>query len=164
MNNQRIDTNSVDRYYRSCFTLKILIQVTNFRSLTDSINHQWKKFVFWLIVSIHQLNIFFLLTTIDLSEVFCRHRLSVSIQSMFFWPSVPNYVTAIEMAGKILNRVSDYPGSGQSVLYKLLYYLNWIFIQNLNDQIIDEKSQYNYQVWSPINLIVRNGFALFKRK
>ncbi len=59
MNHRRIDTDSIDRYYRSCFTPKISI-------------HRLKILEVWPIVSIHWFKIFFLMTTIDLIDVFCR--------------------------------------------------------------------------------------------
>ncbi len=52
--------------------------VKNFRSLTDSIDHWFKKFDFWPIVLIHLLKIFFLLTTIDLIDGFC-HQSNIDI-------------------------------------------------------------------------------------
>jgi hypothetical protein len=57
------------------YTKGIDPSVKTFRSLTDGIDHRWKKFVFWLILSIHRLKIFFLMTTIDLIDVFCHQSI-----------------------------------------------------------------------------------------
>ncbi len=49
-----------------------------------------KNLNFWPIVSIHRLKIFFLLTTIDLIEVFCCQSIIFINPINVFWPSVPN--------------------------------------------------------------------------
>jgi hypothetical protein len=57
------------------YTKGINPSVKNFRSLTNGIDHRWKKFDFWPIVSIHRLKIFFLMTTINIINVFCRQSI-----------------------------------------------------------------------------------------
>jgi hypothetical protein len=49
--------------------------VKNFRSLTDGIDHRWKNFYFWPIISTIGLRFFFLMTTIDLINVFYRQSI-----------------------------------------------------------------------------------------
>jgi hypothetical protein len=99
---QNCDTNTIDRYYRSCWLPIVSI-------------HRLKIFHFWLIVSIivskkkiifsiesnHRLKIFF--SSKDHWSnwyFFTVNRLSVSIQSMFFSPSVPNYADLVTLSAR----------------------------------------------------------------
>jgi hypothetical protein len=78
------------------YTKGINPSVKNFRSLTDSIDHRWKKFDFCPIVSIHQLLIFFLLTTIDLIDVVCRQSIiGIDPIDVFFTIGAQLWLTAI---------------------------------------------------------------------
>jgi hypothetical protein len=87
------------RYYRSILSVMLAtdsidLWVKNFSFLTDSIDHRSEKKNFSSKKSNHRLKIFFLLKIIDLIDVFFTvNRLSVSIQSMFFSPSVPIYAS-----------------------------------------------------------------------
>ncbi len=66
----------VNRYYQSCFTLKVSIHLLKIFSR-----------LYWSI----GLRFVFLMTTIDLIDVFCR-QLIIGIDPIYvFWPSVPNY-------------------------------------------------------------------------
>jgi hypothetical protein len=49
--------------------------VKNFRSLTDSIDHRWQKYVFYRLYQTIGLRFSFLITTIDLIDVFCRQSI-----------------------------------------------------------------------------------------
>ncbi len=94
MTNHGTDTDSIDQYSILSFVLYTLYpdgidpSVNNFRSLTNSIDHWFKKF--YLPDRSTGLR-FFLLMTIGQVVFFAIHRLLVSIQSMFVWPSVPTF-------------------------------------------------------------------------
>ncbi len=75
LNFNRIIEGSIPIVSVMLYTKSIDPSVKNLRSLTDSIDHRWKKFDFLLIVLIHWLKIFFLLTTIDLIDVFFRQSI-----------------------------------------------------------------------------------------
>ncbi len=77
------------------YTNGINPSVKNFRSFTNSINHWQNNIDFWPIVLIYRLTIFFLLTTINLINVFFVNQLTILIQLIFLainthlclWPS-----------------------------------------------------------------------------
>ncbi len=78
------------------YTKGINPSVKTFRSLTDGIDHRWKKFDFWPILLIHRLTIFFLMTTIDLIDVFCcQSIIGIDPINVFFYHRCPTMVSSI---------------------------------------------------------------------
>lgn len=93
--NQKINTDSTSVMLS---TDDIDPPIKTFRSLAESISHQEKYSIFdWLYWSI-SLD-FFLLTTIDLINIFCHYPSSALIQSMFFLPSVSTYARGQHLYG-----------------------------------------------------------------
>jgi hypothetical protein len=93
--------------------------VKHFSFLTDSIDHRSGKKNFSSIKSTIGLRFFFLLKIINLKMFFTVDRLSVSIQSMFFLPSVPIYASGQAGCPLIPLSVTGlmYPNAGEASLF-----------------------------------------------
>ncbi len=96
--------------------------VKNFRSLTDSIDHRF-KIDFLPIVSIHWLKIFF--TTIDLINVFAVNRLSVSIQSMFFFTIGAHLCLSLITARKLVWIIKNPDRTYRSTDSSQIVWITW---------------------------------------
>ncbi len=164
------------------YTKGVDSSVKNVRSLTDGIDHPCKKFAFWPIVSIHRLKIFFLLTTIDLINVFC-HQIDYRYRSnqCFFDHWCPTLevtlyrVLALEWAKRVkLDRstLGDVPPAIYYLYYSPLFAL-WYYIEFINSYPLNTKSFWIFKIllkrgsacitrfWIPFFLLVRTfpGFS-----
>ncbi len=76
------------------YTKGIDPSVKNFRSLTNSLDHLWKKADFWQIVSIHRLKIFVSSDNHQSNQCFCRQSI-IGIDPIedFFYHRCPTMLT-----------------------------------------------------------------------